>query len=134
MIEVYKYYPIFFFKLWNFIIAITSSNLNIIYISYIIGLLHLNSIHPLWKILEKRTTGVVWFLNAPTFCVIGDKVITEGGNSLFRTAKWAYLNYSTFLTGPLVYDYLIWLNKLYQHLEDYVSHNMIPNLLPNSID
>ena len=29
---------------------------------------------------------------------------------------------------------ILWLNKLYQHLEDYVSHNMIPNLLQNSKD
>ena len=29
---------------------------------------------------------------------------------------------------------ILWLYKLYKHLEDYVSHNMIPNLLPNSKD
>ena len=34
------------------------------------GLLQSKSIHPLWKILEKCTTGECEFLNVPTFCVI----------------------------------------------------------------
>ena len=29
---------------------------------------------------------------------------------------------------------ILWLNELYKHLEEYVSHNLIPNLLPNSKD
>ena len=40
--------------------------------THIMGLLHLKSIHPLWKILEKCATAQVEceFSSAPTFCVI----------------------------------------------------------------
>ena len=27
---------------------------------------------------------------------------------------------------------IIWLNELYKYLDDYVSHNLIPNLLQNT--
>ena len=34
----------------------------------------------------------------------------------------------------VIHPTILWLNKLYNHLQDYVSHNMIPNLLPNCKD
>ena len=50
-----------------------------------IGLLHLKSTHPLWKIFEKWTTKECEFSHVPTFCVI--RFITDGVNILFRSAK-----------------------------------------------
>ena len=55
-------------------------------------LLHLKSIHPLWKILEKCATGgsINLQMHLPLYDFqIG--FITEGVNILFRSAKWAYL-------------------------------------------
>ena len=38
-------------------------------------------------------------------------------------------------SGPIKWNMVIsWLTELYKHLEDYVSQNLIPNLLPNSKD
>ena len=49
-------------------------------------------IHPLWKILEKCTTGGERFSNALAFQVIFRfRFITEGVHILLRGAKWAYL-------------------------------------------
>ena len=50
------------------------------------------------------------------------------------TKQFNFFDWTTF-SGPIKWNTIIlWLNKLYQHLEDYVSHNMIPNSLPNSKD
>ena len=46
------------------------------------GLLHLQSIHPLWKILEKCTSEGVRILNAPTFSVIFRSGLSQGSKYL----------------------------------------------------
>ena len=57
-----------------------------------IGLHHVKSIHPLWKILEKCTTRGVWiFKSTYLLCSISIRFITGGVNISFRSAKWAYL-------------------------------------------
>ena len=48
---------------------------------------------------------------------------------LFNTIK-----YTTYIWSYKIrYDYFM-TEQVYKHLEDYVSHNMIPNLLPNGKD
>ena len=55
-------------------------------------LLHLKSLHPLWKIFEKCTTGGVWIFKCTyLLCDFSIRFCTEGVNILFRIAKWAYL-------------------------------------------
>ena len=42
----------------------------------------------------------------------------EKQNKLFNLINW------TTFSGPIKWNTIsLWLNKLYQHLEDYVSHN-----------
>ena len=57
------------------------------------GLLHLKSIHPLWKILEKCSTGDMWIFKCNyLLCDFQIRFITKGVNKIiFRSAKWAYL-------------------------------------------
>ena len=56
-------------------------------------------------------------------------LLKQNSTKLFNLINW------TTFSGPIKWNTIIfWLNKLYQHLKDYLSHNMIPNLLPNSKD